>query len=30
MAFCKVCGAQLQDGARFCESCGTPVEQPAP
>ncbi|MBQ3894515.1 MAG: zinc ribbon domain-containing protein [Clostridia bacterium] len=30
MAFCKVCGAQVQDGARFCESCGAPIEQPAP
>ena len=22
MAFCIRCGAQLQDGARFCNNCG--------
>lgn len=27
--FCKNCGAQLKDGARFCAKCGTPVKQPA-
>lgn len=26
MAFCKNCGAQLKDGAKFCAKCGTPVE----
>ncbi len=33
MAFCKHCGAQVQDGTKFCPSCGkevaeTPVQQP--
>lgn len=28
--FCKYCGAQLRDNAKFCETCGKPVEaQPA-
>lgn len=26
MAFCSNCGAQLQDGEKFCSACGTPVE----
>ena len=26
MIFCTVCGAQLDDSARFCTSCGTAVE----
>ena len=33
MAFCKNCGNQLVDGARFCGVCGTPVDaepEPAP
>lgn len=25
MAFCTVCGSQLDDGARFCVKCGRPV-----
>jgi uncharacterized protein (TIGR00266 family) len=25
MAFCTNCGAQLNDGARFCVNCGTPA-----
>lgn len=25
MAFCSKCGTQLQDGAQFCPSCGTPA-----
>lgn len=25
--FCQNCGEQLRDGAKFCESCGTPVMQ---
>ncbi len=25
MAFCAKCGAQLMEGAKFCNSCGTPV-----
>lgn len=25
MAFCQNCGTKLQEGARFCPSCGTPV-----
>ena len=24
--FCTVCGATLDDGAKFCTSCGTPIE----
>lgn len=27
MPFCVNCGAQNRDGARFCESCGKPVQQ---
>ena len=26
MAVCKQCGAQLNDGVKFCNKCGTPVE----
>ena len=26
--FCKKCGAQIDDGARFCTECGAPVERP--
>lgn len=25
MAFCKKCGAQLKDGAKFCTTCGNPI-----
>lgn len=25
MAFCTNCGEQLKDGAKFCHSCGTPI-----
>ena len=25
MAFCSKCGSQLNDGEKFCPSCGTPV-----
>ena len=25
MGFCKVCGAQIQDGVKFCTECGSPV-----
>lgn len=25
MAFCRKCGAQLNDGAKFCPSCGAPT-----
>ena len=25
MAFCGKCGAQLNDGAKFCPSCGAPT-----
>ena len=28
MAFCPKCGAQLDEGTRFCASCGTPVGSP--
>lgn len=27
MAFCTSCGKELTPGKKFCESCGTPVEQ---
>jgi len=27
MAFCNNCGSELKEGARFCEQCGTPVQQ---
>ncbi|HEV2178131.1 MAG TPA: zinc-ribbon domain-containing protein [Terriglobia bacterium] len=30
MAFCSKCGAQLNPGAAFCPSCGTPVGGAAP
>ena len=26
--FCSKCGAQLDNTAKFCASCGTPVETP--
>lgn len=26
--FCKKCGAKLQDGAKFCQKCGTPTVLP--
>jgi uncharacterized membrane protein len=29
MAFCGNCGAQTQDGVKFCPSCGQPVAQQA-
>ena len=29
MSFCNQCGAQLQDGARFCPACGSPVRSAA-
>lgn len=29
MITCKNCGAELQDNATFCTSCGAKVEQPA-
>ena len=28
MPTCARCGADLPDGARFCPSCGAPVEEP--
>ena len=30
MAFCPNCGSQLNEGARFCAACGSPVAAPAP
>ncbi len=27
MKYCKKCGRQLTDSARFCDKCGTPVDQ---
>lgn len=29
MAFCMNCGAELEEGVRFCTNCGTPVAQEA-
>lgn len=29
MKYCQQCGAQLNDSAKFCPSCGTPVEDTA-
>ncbi len=29
MAFCKNCGSNIPDGATFCSSCGTPVQNAA-
>lgn len=29
MSYCSNCGALLPDGARFCGSCGAPVQEPA-
>lgn len=29
MAFCAKCGAQLQEGAAFCVSCGAPAGPPS-
>ena len=26
--FCTNCGYELKEGDRFCENCGTPVENP--
>lgn len=30
MAYCSNCGAQIREGARFCDSCGNPVAQATP
>jgi len=30
MAFCQNCGAQLNDGVKFCPACGAPVVPKAP
>ena len=30
MPYCRKCGAQLDEQARFCPKCGTPVNQQAP
>lgn len=30
MAFCKKCGAQLEEGAQFCAKCGATQEAAAP
>jgi len=29
MAFCKNCGTEIPEGARFCPACGTVSEEPA-
>ncbi len=29
MSFCGKCGTQVQDGVKFCPSCGTPMAAPA-
>ena len=28
--FCKACGQEISDDAKFCSNCGTPVEDTAP
>ena len=28
--YCASCGAQNEDAARFCESCGSAMAEPAP
>ena len=25
---CKSCGAEIADGAKFCENCGNKIEEP--
>ena len=30
MTFCKYCGAELKEGAKFCPSCGKVLEEGAP
>jgi len=30
MAFCKFCGAQIQDGVAFCTACGSPLKTAVP
>lgn len=29
MAFCNQCGSQVEDGSRFCSSCGAPIDRAA-
>lgn len=29
MPYCRNCGAQLPEGAEFCQNCGTPIRGPA-
>lgn len=28
MSFCSICGNQLEDNARFCSKCGSPIAAP--
>ena len=30
MAFCGKCGTKVDEGVKFCPSCGNPMEAPAP
>jgi len=30
MAYCTQCGSKLEEGAKFCTNCGTPVNPPSP
>ena len=30
MAFCRNCGTNVNDGIKFCPSCGSPMEAPGP
>ena len=30
MAYCGKCGTKVDEGVKFCPSCGNPMEAPAP
>ena len=30
MAFCRVCGKELEEGQEICTGCGVPVKEPQP
>ncbi|TEU04710.1 zinc ribbon domain-containing protein [Candidatus Bathyarchaeota archaeon] len=29
LPYCRKCGAELKEDAKFCSKCGTPVSEPA-